>query len=132
MSHLPAGRAVTRLAWLAAPCRRSILGIHAREDKQSAYGGVTDVRPRQVSLPRLKGEISLLCRAFLTYLAKTKLDARYESFRLFLELPKAVKTRKLVTGRIVTIEDVQNVFAFLKVRYAGHSDRANHALRITI
>ena len=71
-------------------------------------------------------------RASLTYLAKTKLDARYESFRLFLELPKAVKTRKLVTGRIVTIEDVQNVLAFLKVRYAGHSDRANHALRITI
>jgi hypothetical protein len=46
-----------------------------------------------------------------------RLDARYESFRLFLELPKAVKTCKLLTGRIVTIEDVQNVLEFLKVRY---------------
>ncbi|MGD0171897.1 MAG: hypothetical protein ABSB81_07215 [Halobacteriota archaeon] len=27
-------------------------------------------------------------RAFLTYLTKTRLDSRYESFRLFLELPK--------------------------------------------
>jgi hypothetical protein len=56
-------------------------------------------------------------RAFLTYLTKTRLDSRYESFRLFLELPKAVKTCKLLTGRIVTIEDVQNVLSVLKSRY---------------
>ena len=53
-------------------------------------------------------------RAFLSYLTKTRLDFRYESFRLFLELPKAVKTCKLLTGRIVTIEDVQNALVFLK------------------
>jgi integrase len=56
-------------------------------------------------------------KAFLTYLTKTRLDSRYESFRLFLELPKAVKTCKLVTGRIVTIEDVQNVLSVLKASY---------------
>ncbi len=56
-------------------------------------------------------------RAFLSYLTKTRLDSRYESFRLFLELPKAVKTCKLLTGRIVTIEDVQNVLSILKSRY---------------
>jgi hypothetical protein len=55
---------------------------------------------------------------FLSYLTKTRLDSRYESFRLFLELPKAVKTCKLLKGRIVTIEDVQNVLGSLKVRYA--------------
>jgi len=32
-------------------------------------------------------------------------------------LPKAIKTFKLLTGRIVTIEDVQNVLAFLKLSY---------------
>ena len=56
-------------------------------------------------------------KAFLTYLTKTRLDSRYESFRLFLELPKAVKKFKLLTGRIVTIEDVQNVLSVLKSRY---------------
>ena len=56
-------------------------------------------------------------RAFLSSLTKTRLDSRYESFRLFLELPKAVKTCKLLTGRIVTIEDVQNVLSVLKSRY---------------
>jgi hypothetical protein len=30
-------------------------------------------------------------RAFLTYLAKTRLDIRYESFKIFLEMPKALK-----------------------------------------
>jgi hypothetical protein len=56
-------------------------------------------------------------RAFLSYLTKTRLDSRYESFRLFLELPKAVKTCKVLTGRIVTIEDVQNVLSVLKSSY---------------
>jgi len=56
-------------------------------------------------------------RAFLSYLTKTSPDSRYESFRLFLELPKAVKTCKLLTRRIVTIEDVQNVLSVLKSRY---------------
>jgi len=46
-----------------------------------------------------------------------RLDARYQSFRLFLELPKAAKTCKLLTGRIVTIEDVQNVLSVLKSRH---------------
>jgi integrase len=56
-------------------------------------------------------------RAFLSYLTKTRLDSRYESFRLFLELPKAVKTCKVLTRRIVTIEDVQNVLSVLKSSY---------------
>jgi hypothetical protein len=56
-------------------------------------------------------------KAFLTYLTKTRLDSRYESFRLFLVLPKAIKTCKLLTGRIVTIEDVQNVLSALKSSY---------------
>jgi integrase len=56
-----------------------------------------------------------------------RLDARYESFRLFLELPKAVKTRKLVAGRIVTIEDVQNVLSVLKVRFTrGELDERHY------
>ncbi|MFZ0011707.1 MAG: hypothetical protein WAL97_07385 [Halobacteriota archaeon] len=66
-------------------------------------------------------------KAFLTYLTKTRLDARYESFRLFLELPKAVKKCKLLTGRIMTIEDVQNVLSVLKSRYTrGELDEQHY------
>jgi len=66
-------------------------------------------------------------RAFLSYLTKTRLDSRYESFRLFLELPKAVNTRKLVTGHIVTIEDIQNVLASLKMKYTrGELDKQHY------
>ena len=66
-------------------------------------------------------------RAFLIYLTKTRLDSRYESFRLFLELSKAVKTCKLLTRRIVTIEDVQNVLSALKLRYTrGELDELHY------
>jgi integrase len=42
-------------------------------------------------------------------------------------LPKAVKTCKLLTGRIVTIEDVQNVLEFLKVRFTrGELDERHY------
>ncbi len=41
-------------------------------------------------------------KAFLTYVAKTRFDPRYQAFDLFLELPKALKEHKRVTERIVT------------------------------
>ncbi len=36
---------------------------------------------------------------------------------MFLELPKTVKTRKAVTGRIVTIDDIRNVLAYITRAY---------------
>lgn len=51
---------------------------------------------------------------FLKFLAKTKMEPRYTSFEVFLEMPRAVKERKSVTSRIVTKEDVQNVLGYIK------------------
>ena len=53
-------------------------------------------------------------KAFLRYLSKTRFDSRYQSFTLFLELPKALKERKQVTPRIVTKADIDNVLAAIK------------------
>jgi hypothetical protein len=53
-------------------------------------------------------------KAFLKYLAKTHFDTRYQAFELFLELPKALKERKLVTEKIVLAEDVICVLATIQ------------------
>jgi len=53
-------------------------------------------------------------KAFLHYLTKTRLDTRYKEFDLFLEMPKAVKESKRITERIVTTEDIKNVFSAIK------------------
>lgn len=47
---------------------------------------------------------------FLNFLAQTKIDPRYLSFRLFLERPKTIKVRKALTERIVTREDIETAF----------------------
>ncbi len=58
-------------------------------------------------------------KAFLTYVAKTRFDPRYQAFDLFLELPKALKEHKRVTERIVTTEDVRHVLATIQRDYEG-------------
>jgi integrase len=47
---------------------------------------------------------------FLNFLAQTKIDPSYLSFRLFLEMPKTIKVKKALTERIVTREDIETVF----------------------
>jgi hypothetical protein len=47
---------------------------------------------------------------FLNFLAQTKIEPRYLSFRLFLEMPKTIKVKKALTERIVTREDIETVF----------------------
>ncbi len=56
-----------------------------------------------------KRKVLNFSKAFLRYLATTTFDSRYTAFDLFLVLPKAVKVRKHVTQRIVTVDDIQNV-----------------------
>jgi hypothetical protein len=56
-----------------------------------------------------KSKVLTFAIAFLKYLAKIHLDVRYRSFELFLERPRRVKVRKLVTNRIVTKEDIEHV-----------------------
>ncbi len=55
--------------------------------------------------------------AFLKLLSKTTFSQQFQAYTVFLELPKTVKTRKAVTGRIVTIDDIRNVLAYIKRAY---------------
>ncbi|MGZ4882855.1 MAG: hypothetical protein ACXVI0_10720 [Halobacteriota archaeon] len=53
-------------------------------------------------------------RSFLKYLTKTRLDTRYAAFEVFLEMSKTIKARKVVTSRIVTKTDVENVLSHIQ------------------
>ncbi|MGZ4932387.1 MAG: hypothetical protein ACXV46_06340 [Halobacteriota archaeon] len=55
--------------------------------------------------------------AFLKYLAKLHFDSRYQAFDLFLEMAKGLKTRKHVTSRIVTHEDVENLLHAIRAAF---------------
>jgi len=48
--------------------------------------------------------------AFLKYLAQVRVEPRYLSFTLFLERPKTTKSKKAITERIVTREDIAHLF----------------------
>jgi integrase len=45
-------------------------------------------------------------KAYLTFLAKTRMDQRYRALDVYLEPSKALKVRKSMTGRIVRREDI--------------------------
>jgi integrase len=53
-------------------------------------------------------------KAFLVFLSRTKIDQRYQSFSIYLDMPRAVKEQRSLTEKIVTIEDVRNVLAHIK------------------
>jgi hypothetical protein len=53
-------------------------------------------------------------KGFLVWLAQTKIDQKYTSFSIRLEMPRAVKERKRSTDRIVTKEEIQNVLGYIK------------------
>ncbi|MGZ4880853.1 MAG: hypothetical protein ACXV5H_05465 [Halobacteriota archaeon] len=55
--------------------------------------------------------------AFLKFLSKTTFNQQFQAYAVFLELPKTVKVRKAVTGRIVTIDDIRNVLAYITRAY---------------
>lgn len=48
--------------------------------------------------------------AFLKHLSIIRFDTSYHSYAAFLELPKTVKVRKGITGRIVTRENISSLF----------------------
>ncbi|MGZ4911262.1 MAG: hypothetical protein ACXVI1_11245, partial [Halobacteriota archaeon] len=64
-----------------------------------------------------KRKVLNFAKAFLKYLATTHFDPRYHAFELFLEMPKALKERKMVTERIVTTQDVKGVLSAIKQDY---------------
>ena len=48
--------------------------------------------------------------AFLKFLTKTRMDPSYQSYDAYLELPKAVRVRKAITERIITLKEIESVF----------------------
>ena len=69
--------------------------------------------------------------AFLKYLTKIRLDARYSGFQIFLEMPKLLKERKVVTARIVTKADIANVLALINRAEQNGSIKKARALQYT-
>jgi integrase len=54
--------------------------------------------------------------AFLKFLTKTRMDTSYQSYDVYLELPKTVPVRKAITERIITRKDIESVFERIEVR----------------
>jgi len=71
-----------------------------------------------------KGKVLNFAKRFLKYLTKTTFDTRYVAFELFLEKPKRLKERKLITNKIVTKEDIENVPTV--IRQAEHNNEIDH------
>jgi hypothetical protein len=85
-----------------------------RKERCDALRAHLSARYTDIWAPR---KVMNFATAFLKYLAKTHFDPRYQTFDLFLEMPKGLKVRKHVTSRIVTQEDVENVLYAIKLSF---------------
>jgi len=88
---------------------------------------------RKVALTKYKSvyskrKVLYFTRDLLKYLTKTTFDTRFQSFELFLEMPKVLKTRKHVTNRIVTKEDVENTLKEIEKALSGGRIDNDHYL----
>ncbi|MGZ4911374.1 MAG: hypothetical protein ACXV5G_11750 [Halobacteriota archaeon] len=70
-------------------------------------------------------------KGFLKYLTKTTFDTRYLAFELFLAMPKVLKTRKHITSRIITKEDVENLLTAIKQAHRREELDTYHYLNYT-
>ena len=74
-----------------------------------------------------------LTNSFLKYLAKIRMDIRYSNFGICLELSRSVKERKMITQRIVTLQDISSILAHIKKSYdEGHFDEYRYRQYIAI
>jgi integrase len=72
-----------------------------------------------------KRKVLQFARAFLRYMAKISFDQRFASFELYLDMPKTLKTRKHVTRRIVTKEDVEHLLE--AIQHANRSGELSNS-----
>ncbi len=87
---------------------------------------VRDVALTKYTCVYSKRKVLYFAKGLLKYLTKTTFDTRFQSFELFLAMPKVLKTRKHVTSRIVTTEDVENVLKAIERAYNGGRIDASH------
>ncbi len=79
---------------------------------------VRDVALTKYKCVYSKRKVLYFTKGLLKYLTKTTFDTRFQAFELFLEMPKVLKTRKHVTNRIVTKEDVENVLKAIEQAFS--------------
>ena len=61
------------------------------------------------------------------------MDIRYSNFGICLELSRSVKERKMITQRIVTLQDISSILAHIKKSYdEGHFDEYRYRQYIAI
>jgi hypothetical protein len=87
---------------------------------------------RYIALTKYKSvysqrKVLYFTKGLLKYLTKTSFYTRFGAFVLFLEMPKVLKTRKHVTSRIVTKEDIENVLKAIEKAFSiGRIDNAHY------
>lgn len=84
---------------------------------KATLDAVRDTALRKYSCFYSKRKVLNFAKGFLKFLTKTTFDTRYLAFELFLEMPKTLKTRKHVTSRIVTKQDVEKVLGAIELAY---------------
>ncbi|MGZ8876325.1 MAG: hypothetical protein ACXW1F_07575 [Halobacteriota archaeon] len=89
---------------------------------------VRDVALAKYKCVYSKRKVLYFTKGLLKYLTTTTFDTRFQAFELFLEMPKVLKTRKHVTDRIVTKEDVENVLKAIETAYQNGEINAEHRL----
>jgi len=88
----------------------------------STYGEIS-----RVSLDRLRtqvlreyrsrdswGKVFYFVKSFLDYMARVRFDFRYKNYTVFLDKPKTLREIKVLTPRLVMVEDIRNVITRIK------------------
>ena len=113
VAHRKTGLAAKSLDWID----RASLALWKSTKGEVSRRTVTTLRESvlaKYSSPDSHSKVLSFAVAFLKFLAKTKMEPRYTSFEVYLEMPRAVKERKSMTQRIVTKDDIENVLEFIK------------------
>ena len=112
VAHRKAGLAAKSLDWID----RASLALWESTSGEISRRTVTALRESvldKYTSADSHSKVLSFATGFLKFLAKTKMEPRYTSFEVYLEMPRAVKERKSVTSRIVTRKDIGNVLAYI-------------------
>jgi hypothetical protein len=113
VAHRKTGLAAKSLDWID----RASLALWESTKGEISRRTVTTLRESvlaKYSSPDSHSKVLSFAAGFLRFLAKTKMEPRYTSFEVYLEMPRAVKERKSMTQRIVTKDDIKNVLGHIK------------------
>jgi integrase len=71
------------------------------------------------------GKIFYFAKSFLEYLARTHFDHRFKDFSLFIEKPRMRVERKMLTSRIITVQDVSKTLEKILCAPISTDERIN-------